>query len=77
MYVEQRVSFDEIDVGIAVRPDIASDWGPPSRFDAASLAGAHDGDPTITDDGLELFFSSNRPAGVGLDDIWVISRPCD
>ena len=29
---------------------------------------------TIRRDGLELFFTSNRPGGVGYDDLWVATR---
>jgi hypothetical protein len=31
--------------------------------------------PVISDDGLEVFFSSNRPNGVGETDIWSATRP--
>ena len=33
-----------------------------------------DNDPGISSDELELYFMSNRPGGVGLEDIWVARR---
>ncbi|NIM98071.1 MAG: hypothetical protein GTO24_08345, partial [candidate division Zixibacteria bacterium] len=30
--------------------------------------------PSISADGLELYFSSDRPGGYGLDDIYVMTR---
>jgi Tol biopolymer transport system component len=31
--------------------------------------------PQLTHDGLEIFFASNRPGGLGLQDIWTSTRP--
>ena len=33
-----------------------------------------DGYPCISEDGLSLYFTSNRPGGSGVRDIWVVSR---
>lgn len=34
-----------------------------------------DRDPTLSSDGLEIFFASNRPGGEGHYDIWYATRP--
>ncbi len=35
---------------------------------------AHDGFPSLSADGLELYFSSQRPGGSGGEDLWVAKR---
>ena len=35
---------------------------------------ATDGDPTVSHDGKEVFFWSQRPGGFGLSDLWVATR---
>jgi hypothetical protein len=35
---------------------------------------AHDGFPSVSADGLELYFSSQRPGGSGSEDLWVAKR---
>jgi Tol biopolymer transport system component len=48
-------------------------WGAPIALTALNSTAA-DADPTMTADGLELFFSSSRTGTVGGFDIWVASR---
>jgi hypothetical protein len=52
---------------------------PLGRFDAPTLVealshSANDDDPCFTEDRLELYFTSNRPGGLGGGDIWVSRR---
>ena len=43
-------------------------WGP------RSIAAAYDAEPWLSPDGLALFFSSNRPGGMGSYDLWLTTR---
>ena len=36
---------------------------------------AFDGGPSISNDGLTLYFASERPGGLGEADLWVTTRP--
>jgi Tol biopolymer transport system component len=54
----------------------ASDpWGPPVNLGPTVNSSAWDSCPSISADGLSLFLESNRPGGIGDQDIWVTSRP--
>lgn len=51
-----------------------TEWGTPVNLGQdINTAGADNG-PAMLDDGLSLFFSSNRPGGFGNLDIWVSQR---
>ena len=53
--------------------DALGTFGPPTVVTELDV-GADDDDPTLTADGLELYFNSNRPGGIGGSDIWVTYR---
>ena len=55
-----------------VRADFT--FGIPKNLGSLVNSGYYDGSPCISSDGLELYFSSNRKDGYGLDDIWVSTR---
>jgi len=54
---------------------VASVWSVPVNLGTTVNSAAVDGGPTLSDDGLNLFFGSTRAGGVGLNDIWVTQRP--
>lgn len=63
------------DVWVAARPDGLSDFGQAERLSApVNLPESWENHPTLSPDGLALFFSSNRPGGLGGYDIWVSFR---
>ncbi|MFH1881141.1 MAG: M56 family metallopeptidase [Planctomycetota bacterium] len=49
-------------------------FGTPINLGPAVNSSAFDGGPIISADGLELYFTSNRPGGSGSFDIWVATR---
>jgi hypothetical protein len=49
-------------------------FGEPTNLGPTVNSSAADAVPTISDDGLELYFTSERPGGSGLGDIWVTTR---
>ena len=50
------------------------DFGTPTNPGPPLNSSAFDGGPIISADGLELYFTSNRPGGSGSFDIWVTTR---
>jgi hypothetical protein len=62
----------EADVYVSERrPD--GTWAPATRIPELSSPGA-DNRPNIRDDGLEIVFYSNRPGGLGGNDLWATTR---
>ena len=49
-------------------------FGKPTNLGPTVNSSAGGSSPSISADGLELYFSSDRPGGYGLDDIYVITR---
>jgi len=49
-------------------------WGTPTNLGLTVNSAYFDGGPYITDDGLEFFFTSDRPGGLGDHDIWMMKR---
>ncbi len=49
-------------------------FGEPTNLGPIVNSSAGDTSPSISADGLELYFSSDRPGGYGLDDIYVTTR---
>ena len=49
-------------------------WGPPKNVDEIN-SGSHEDFPSISNDGLKLFFGSSRSGGIGrASDLWVSTR---
>lgn len=49
-------------------------WTAPVNLGAAVNSASEDWAPSISADGLELYFASNRPEGFGAYDLWVTTR---
>jgi hypothetical protein len=56
-----------------MRATISDPWSMPVNLGPTINSSSDDGAPSISDDGSTLFFASNRPGGVGRDDIWQVS----
>jgi len=63
------------DIWVSTRPTKDDDWEEPVNLGPSINTGYGDGNPSISSDGLELYFMSDRPGGKGGHDIWVTSRP--
>src|SRR6185436_8205558 len=50
-----------------------SEWSAPERLEISTAAFAEI-TPAIATNGLALYFASNRPGGVGSNDLWVSRR---
>ena len=62
------------DIYVTRRASTSAGWGTPTVV--AELSTAYDETtPEITSDGLVMLFASNRPGGVGNEDVWMSTRP--
>jgi len=64
------------DIYQATRPTMNDPWGNVIMLGSAiNVPGYNDAMPSISLDGLRLFFNSNRPGGFGQFDLYVATRP--
>ncbi len=68
---EGQGSFD---LYVSTRPSPASDWGAPVKLGPPVNSSYWEHVPSISPDGLSLYFSSDRPGGSGGLDMWVSTR---
>ncbi len=63
------------DIWMSTRATREDPWSEAVNLGSAINTAGNDGTPSISSDGLELYFTSlNRPGGRGDDDIWVSTR---
>ena len=62
------------DIWVTSRPTTDNNWGAPVPLPPPVNSSSADGEPSISVDGLMLFFTSNRPGGYGDLDLWVTTR---
>jgi len=62
------------DMWISTRITAEDDWGVPTNLGSTVNSNAEDGDQSISSDGLELYFDSERSGGSGGADLWVSKR---
>jgi Tol biopolymer transport system component len=63
------------DIWVSTRATTDDVWGEPVNLGTIINHSGHDGTPFISEDGLELYFTSLfRSGGYGGDDIWVSTR---
>jgi hypothetical protein len=65
---------DTSDLWVIRRETIDDDWGTPVNLGPQVNGPDRDQSASISSDGLELYFTSMRPDGYGLHDIWVTRR---
>ncbi len=64
-----------LDLWVSTRPDTGSDWTTPVNLGSAINSSDDDSDPSLSPDGLTLFFASwGRPEGFGSHDLYVATR---
>jgi len=62
------------DIWITMRRSLSDPWETPANLGSPVNTGSGENVPTITADGLSLFFHSTRAPGYGERDIWVSTR---
>jgi hypothetical protein len=66
--------YGNYDIWISTRQTENNDWGPPENLGQFINSSEEDTCPSISTDGLELYFTSFRSGGSGRADIWVTKR---
>lgn len=66
--------FSNQDLWVTTRPTTNDQWATPVNLGSTVNSSAHDTEPSISADGLTLFFDSDRPGGYGSWDIWMVTR---
>jgi len=64
----------DYDLWVTTRASKEDPWGEPVEIGDAVNTTDTEWHPTITADGLELYFDSDRPGGQGSEDLWVSKR---
>ncbi|MCP4257927.1 MAG: hypothetical protein GY774_10425 [Planctomycetes bacterium] len=65
--------FGRQDLWVTTRATSDDDWGPPVNLGPTVNSASNDYEPSISSDGLTLFFHSRRPGGYG-DELYVTMR---
>jgi len=63
-----------MDLWVSTRETMADDWGTPSNLGPVVNSSNADYMSHISTDSLLLYFSSERPGGLGLRDLWMTTR---
>jgi len=71
-----RSDFEQPVLGIQAMSFSNSEWSEPVNLGPPINSQFLDAAPTLSKDGLHLYFTSIRPGGFGLQDIWVSQRAC-
>jgi len=67
--------FGDFDLYVSNRESKDDPWGTPSNLGSVVNSSSKEAAPSISSDGLALFFCSTRPGGYGDYDLWVTTRP--
>ena len=63
-----------IDIWVSQRATLTDPWGPPQNLGSVINTADNDAGPSLSLDGRSLYFISNRPGGLGGNDIYVARR---
>ena len=66
--------WSAMDLWVATRETTADDWGTPVNLGSTVNSSHADYMSYISVDGLSLYFSSERPGGLGNRDLWISTR---
>ena len=64
----------DYDLWVTTRASTSDPWGEPVKLGQTINTPDTEWHPSITADGLELYFDSDRPGGEGSQDLWVSKR---
>ncbi|MHC4228566.1 MAG: hypothetical protein ACYSW0_14165 [Planctomycetota bacterium] len=64
--------YGEGDLYVTMRATTSDPWSTPVNLGPTVNSSSGDADPSISDDGSTLFFSSRRPGGLGPPDLWQV-----
>lgn len=63
------------DIYFATRDSLDEAFGAPEPIATINTPDYQESSPFVTNDGLTMYFVSDRPGGQGIEDIWAASRP--
>lgn len=63
------------DIWVSTRPTVSDPWSDPVNLGPNVNSSSKEAFPSISADGLSLFFESTRSGGYGRHDLWVTKRP--
>ena len=66
--------YGDKDLWVTTRETIDDPWEEPMNLGPAVNSSYKEGGPSISFDGLTLYFNSDRPGGYGGNDIWITTR---
>jgi hypothetical protein len=66
--------YGNADIWMASRPTVNDPWSEATNLGPPINTASEETDPSLSTDGLTLFFRSNRPGGFGGQDLWVAKR---
>jgi len=70
----QPGGYGESDLWMSKPESISDDWGEAVNLGPIVNSAYREGGPSISSDGLELYFDSSRPGGSGSLDLWMARR---
>lgn len=73
-YTQDRWNEAGADIYFATRDSISGPFDDPLPVESINTPNYRESSPSVTNDGLTMYFVSNRPGGYGLEDIWAASR---
>lgn len=71
----KRHNPKKVDIFMTSRESLDAPWAEPVYLAGLNTIAAHDGTPSLSHDGSELYFRSDRPGGEGYQDIYMIRNP--
>ncbi len=66
--------YGDVDLWLSTRPTTNDPWAEPVNLGPTINSSYANVTPNVSGDGLELFFTSDRPGGSGGQDIWITER---
>jgi Tol biopolymer transport system component len=66
--------FGLSDLWVATRETTEDDWSTPVNLGPTINGSSYDSGPSISNDGLTLYFASSRSGGTGGNDLWMTTR---
>jgi hypothetical protein len=73
-FSERPGGFGNSDIWVTTRETVDDHWGTPLNLGSPVNSSYLEIYAMVSSDGLELYFASTRPGGLGLEDIWVTRR---
>jgi len=74
LYFDSYNGQGNMDIWVTMRASISEPWGRPVNLGSTINISHWEAGPSISADGLSLYFDSERPGSVGGQDLWVTTR---